>query len=137
MYYWSKTIRQNSIIRIIYRGKKLKLLFDTCSNIQKDIIALLKITDTETYYNILACLSNQIGALLNYNNLSQDTKANFSKLKHYLSALEETFIISRVYPFFKNLSTELKKNPMTYFIDTGLRNFFQRSFDELDRRLDK
>lgn len=113
----------------------LKNIYNTY--IQKDIIALLKITDTETYYKILACLANQIGGLLNYNNLTQDTQANFTKLKHYLSVLEETYIIERLRPFFNNLSTELRKNPIVYFLDLGLRNFFQQNFSELDKRSDK
>lgn len=113
----------------------LKNIYNTY--IQKDIISLLKITDTETYYKILSCLSNQIGGLLNYNNLSQDTEANFTKLKHYLSVLEETYIIERLRPFFNNLSTELRKNPIVYFLDLGLRNFFQQNFSELDKRPDR
>ena len=113
----------------------LKNIYNTY--IQKDIISLLKITDTETYYKIIACLANQIGSLLNYNSLTQDTGANFTKLKHYLSILEETYIIKRLRPFFNNLSTELRKNPKVYFLDLGLRNFFQQNFDALDRRADK
>lgn len=46
------------------------------------------------------------------------------------------FIISLLRPFFTNKTTELKKNPKIYFIDTGFRNHILNNFNELSLRPD-
>jgi len=112
----------------------LKNIYDTY--ITRDIIELLKITDITKFRIILGLLANQAGSLINYNNLATDSQAYFKQIKHYLSILEETFIISLLRPFFTNKATELKKNPKIYFIDTGFRNYILNNFNELFLRPD-
>jgi len=112
----------------------LKNIYDTY--ITRDIIELLKITDITKFRTILGLLANQAGSLINYNNLATDSQAYFKQIKHYLSILEETFIISLLRPFFTNKATELKKNPKIYFIDTGFRNYILNNFNELFLRPD-
>lgn len=103
----------------------------------RDIISLLKITNTDTFTKIAAMLSNQIGGLINYQNLSRDSGSYFKELQKFLSILEETYIIKKVSPYFRNSATELKKNPKIYFIDTGLRNSILNNFAKIDERGDK
>ena len=113
----------------------LKNIYDTY--VSKDIIELLKITDISKFRTILELLANQIGCLINYNSLTTDSGSYFNQIKHYLSVLEETFIIGQLRPFFTNKTTELKKNPKAYFIDLGLRNYLLNNFNEFSLRPDK
>ncbi|MDI6794623.1 MAG: ATP-binding protein [bacterium] len=113
----------------------LKNIYDTY--VSKDIIELLKITDISKFRTILELLANQIGCLINYNSLTTDSQSYFNQIKHYLSVLEETFIIGLLRPFFTNKTTELKKNPKAYFIDLGLRNYLLNNFNEFSLRPDK
>lgn len=113
----------------------LKNIYDTY--VSKDIIELLKITDISKFRTILELLANQIGCLINYNSLTTDSGSYFNQIKHYLSVLEETFIIGQLRPFFTNKTTELKKNPKAYFIDPGLRNYLLNNFNEFSLRPDK
>lgn len=113
----------------------LKNIYDTY--VSKDIIELLKITDISKFRTILELLANQIGCLINYNSLTTDSQSYFNQIKHYLSVLEETFIIGLLRPFFTNKTTELKKNPKAYFIDPGLRNYLLNNFNEFSLRPDK
>ncbi|MFQ6066744.1 MAG: ATP-binding protein [bacterium] len=112
----------------------LKNIYDTY--ITRDIIELLKITDITKFRTILGLLANQVGSLINYNSLTTDSQTYFKQIKHYLSILEETFIISLLRPFFTNKATELKKNPKIYFIDSGFRNYILNNFNELSLRPD-
>ncbi len=112
----------------------LKNLYDTY--ITRDIMELLKITDITKFRTILGLLANQTGSLISYNSLTADSQTYFKQIKHYLSILEETFIISLLRPFFTNKTTELKKNPKIYFIDTGFRNHILNNFNELSLRPD-
>jgi len=113
----------------------LKNIFDTYVN--RDIIELLRIMDIGKFRKILELLANQIGNLINYNSLTNDSQSYFSQLKHYLSILEQTFIIEQIRPFYSNKTTELKKNPKIYFIDTGFRNYLLNNFNDLSLRPDK
>ncbi|PKM91866.1 MAG: hypothetical protein CVU81_03570 [Euryarchaeota archaeon HGW-Euryarchaeota-1] len=55
----------------------------------------------------------------------------------YLNVLQATHIISLVLPFYKNLTTELKKNPKLYFLDLGIRNAVLNNFSPFDNRSDR
>lgn len=112
----------------------LKNIFETY--ITKDIVELLRINNISKFRTVVLLLANQIGNLINYNTLSTDSRSYFREIKHYLSILEETFVISLLRPYFKNKITELKKNPKVYFIDTGLRNYAINNFNEINIRSD-
>lgn len=104
--------------------------------INRDILELLKITSVDKLRKLITITSNQIGNLVNYNNLANDALCYFKELQHYLSVLEETYVIRILKPFFKNKTTELKKNPKIYYVDTGMRNYVLRSFNDFEKRTD-
>jgi predicted AAA+ superfamily ATPase len=112
----------------------LKNIFETY--ITKDIIELLRINNLHKFRNLFILLANQIGNLINYNSLSSDVQSYFREVKHFISILEETFVIFLLRPYFSNKITELKKNPKVYFVDIGLRNYAINNFNELDLRGD-
>ena len=58
-------------------------------------------------------------------------------LGSYIHALEQTFVMQRVHPFFTNKQKEITKMPKIYFIDTGLRNFAVKNFARFSSRKDK
>lgn len=105
----------------------LKNIYNTY--VDKDIIGLLRLEDDFGFKNIVTILANQIGGILNYQNLAKDGLTYFKKLKQYLSILEETYVIKRVRPYYKNVSSEIKKNPKLYFMDNGLRNSIIKNFN--------
>lgn len=112
----------------------LKNIYDTY--ITKDIVGLLRVKDVSGFRTTVSLLANQIGNLLNLQSLAADSGSYFRQLKQYLSILEETFIIRNVKPYFRNRTTELKKNPKVYFVDTGLRNWTISSFNRFEIRAD-
>ena len=113
----------------------IKNIYDTYIN--RDIVDLLRIKSVENFRNIVRLLAGEIGNLVNYNNLADDSKTYFQELKQHLSVLEETYIVEFLKPYFKNPTTEIKKNPKVYFIDSGLRNFIVNNFNPLELRSDK
>jgi len=112
----------------------LKNIYDTY--ITKDIAALLRIKDLSGFRTVVRLLANQTGNLLNLHTLVNDSRSYFRQLKQYISILEETFIIRNLRPYFKNRTTELKKNPKVYFVDTGLRNWLINNFNNFEIRAD-
>ena len=112
----------------------LKNIYDTY--ITRDIVELLRLGDVSTFRTIVTLLANSMGGLIHYGSLASDGKSYFRQIKHYLSILEETYVIRILKPYSGNLSTELKKNPKVYFIDSGLRNYIIRNFNETGLRPD-
>ncbi len=105
--------------------------------IDRDIVRLLDSEDIKKFRDLIKIIASQSGQILNYNQLSNDIGVYYKKVKHFLSILEETYLIKRIHPFHKNLTTELKKTPKCYFFDSGLRNCILNNYNNLDLRPDK
>ncbi|WP_298268755.1 DUF4143 domain-containing protein [Geobacter sp.] len=54
-------------------------------------------------------------------------------VKNYCWYAEETYILRRVTPFFRNVRSEISKAPSVYFTDIGLRNYALGVFGDLRR----
>ncbi|MFZ2412025.1 MAG: DUF4143 domain-containing protein, partial [Candidatus Methanoperedens sp.] len=63
-----------------------------------------------------------------YENISRDISLSFQTLKKYLDAMEKSYVIIRVPPFYTNKNKEITKQPKIYFVDTGLRNAVAKAF---------
>lgn len=113
----------------------LKNIFNTY--LEKDIVSFLQITDTAKFRKIVSILSAISGNLLSYEFLAANTNTYFKEIQYILDVLEQTYIISRLRPFHKNLVTELRKNPKIYFYDAGIRNYAIQNFSEFNVRADK
>jgi hypothetical protein len=106
----------------------LKDLYDTM--VLKDIARTFSIDDISSLELFSKYLSLNIGNLVSYENLSRDIKISFQTIKKYLDAMEKSYLIYRVQPFYKNKIKEIIKQPKIYFIDTGLRNLISKSFNQ-------
>jgi len=123
------------VIKTKGREKK-KLILKSIVNtyLEKEIRSLLLIEDLEGYRKFLQILASQVGELLSYDQVANDSGLNFKLLKKYFSILEETYVLKRIRPFYKNLTSELRKSPKLYFVDLGLRNFLVDSFVSLEKQ---
>ncbi len=100
----------------------------------KDVDVFLQ--TEEEIKKLASLLSLQIGNLISYDELSSLAGINFLSLKENLQFLEETYLVNRVKPYFKNKRREIVKNPKVYFFDLGLRNFLIKNFNPLSIRND-
>ena len=112
----------------------LKSIYDTY--ISKDVVEFLKISDAFKYRAIVRMLAALVGNLLNYNEICSACQSYYKEVKRIISILFETYIISLIYPFYKNPVTELKKVPKVFFLDLGLRNYIIDNFNPLEKRTD-
>lgn len=93
------------------------------SYVDRDIHDLLHLEKTDAFNNLLKILASQIGGLINVSELASTVGIDEKTIKHYLYYLEQTFLIQKVTPFFRNTRSEVTKAPMYYFVDIGLRNW--------------
>ena len=116
--------------------KKLLLKDIYQSYVQKDVADFLKVDNITAFNKLLVLLANQIGSLLKIDNMANSIQISRATIGKYLSVLENTFIIKRIYPFYKNYKKEITKSPKIYFLDLGLRNFILNNFNPLELRDD-
>jgi uncharacterized protein len=114
--------------------EKLRTIDDIYqSYIAKDIAFLLKVEKTDAFSSLIKVLANQTGKLINYSELSATLGISLQTIKHYLWFTEETYIMRRMTPFYRNTRSEISKSPTIYFSDTGLRNYSLGIFGQLTR----
>lgn len=88
--------------------------------VRKDIRDIGHIRNISSFNKLLEILASQSGQLLNVLEISNTLKINRETILEYLDLLENTFMIKRITPFYKNLRSELSKNPKVFFLDTGM-----------------
>ncbi len=101
--------------------KEMEEIYESYLN--KDLKDLLNIKRPDLITDLLTRLAMQTGSLVNFSDIKNDVKIDFSTLKTYLYYLEKTFILSKLSPFYKNPATEITKSPIFLFNDLGLRNY--------------
>lgn len=106
-------------------GEKKKNEMDELyrSYIARDITDLLGVEKPDAFSNLLKVMASQIGNLVNISELSSTIGISGKTVLNYLWYLEETFIIKKVTPYYRNVRSEVSKGPMYYFYDTGIRNY--------------
>ncbi len=105
----------------------LRDLYDTM--VLKDIARTFSIEDIRSLEEFTKYLAVNIGGLVSYERVSNDIKISFQTIKKYLTAMEKSYLIIRVPPFYTNKTKEITKQPKIYFLDTGLRNTITKTFD--------
>ena len=81
-------------------------------------------------------LANQIGDLLNMNELSNTLNIPRKEIEFYLDLLEHTFILDKITPYYRNIRSQITKMPKIYWSDLGIRNQLLNNFSELAGRSD-
>ena len=114
-----------------YSKKKelLKNLFITY--VEKDIVAMYGIKYREKVVRLLKTIASISGNVVNFETLSMNSGLKYHEVRDILPLLEDSFVISIVKPFYKNLINELRKNPKIYFVDYGIRNHLLENFENL------
>lgn len=60
------------------------------------------------------------GSLMNKSNLSKSLAMSYPTITRYLDFLEETFLITQLFPFSMNMKKRLVKSPKIYLRDSGI-----------------
>lgn len=120
------------------KDEKIAILEEIYSSyVEKDIVNFMNVRNPFAFTKLTTLLGDQAGNLINVREVSNTIGINTRTVESYLSALEQTFIISLVRPFFTNIRKELSKMPKLYFIDTGIRNMAVKYFAGFQENRDK
>ena len=117
--------------------EKIKILdsiFDLY--VKKDLIEYLDIKRILHVKKLIELLSVNHGQKIKYEELASRCSIKEYEVKNYIEILEETFIITKLRPYFTNKNKEIVKIPKIYFIDPGVRNYYLNNFTETYKRMD-
>lgn len=103
--------------------------------IRKDVRDFFKIEKIEGYNKLVSLLGLNVGNLLNIEEVSNNLSLPREFVEKSIFALESSFVISRLRPYFTNPRKEIVKMPKIYFNDTGLRNSLVDDFSPLAKRI--
>jgi len=83
---------------------------------------------------LLTMLAHQQGGLLNVSALAGALGVSHGRVARALDVFEQTFLLRRLPPYFRNIGKRLTKSPKAYLRDTGLLHHLLNiaSLDELD-----
>ena len=136
-------VARNGLVseHIIYGGYPRVILSDDTEfkrEYLKDLLETLLLKDVSNTFGLrnMAGLERLVrylalfpGDLLNKERAASELEINRHTLTQYLDAMEKSYIIHRVRPFFTNKRKEMVKQERVYFLDTGLRNAVVNEFD--------
>jgi hypothetical protein len=88
--------------------------------IKRDVSELIAIKDMRLFQNFLSLCATRAGQLVNLSSLANESGITQPTAKAWLSALESSYILFLLQPYFKNFSKRIVKTPKLYFYDTGL-----------------
>ena len=88
--------------------------------VEKDVRAIKNIENLNDFIGFIQLCAGRTGQLLNYASLANDAGISVPTVKAWLSILESSYIVYRLFPFYKNFKKRLVKSPKLYFYDTGI-----------------
>jgi len=117
--------------------EKQDMLNDLVNSYMKKDALEAGIREQTKFFQLARILAEQVGGMVNQNELSNTLQLASGTVENYLYLLQKTFIVQLITPKFGNLRKELTKMPKIFFNDTGLRNALTNSFIAIANRTDK
>lgn len=103
----------------------------------KDIFVFESIRNPKVFEDLLKMLALQVSSIVSVNELAQGLGVTRTTVNRYLTLLEQSFIIKRIYAFSNNPRNEMKKGFKVFFLDTGVRNALVDIASPMETRADR
>lgn len=99
--------------------------------LEKDLAVFGKNIPSTDMYRLWVMLSHYHGSTVNYSDLGRSLGVSDKTVKHYLSILEDTFMVRLLQPWFANVKKRLVRSPKVYIRDSGIYHALQ-SIETID-----
>jgi len=103
--------------------------------VERDARQLVNIKNMSAFHTFIRLLAGRVGQEVNLHSMSGDVGVSSTTLKEWLSALEASFLVFRLPPYFENFGKRHIKSPKIYFTETGLASYLLgiRSVEHVSR----
>jgi predicted AAA+ superfamily ATPase len=88
--------------------------------LERDVRQISNIVDLHRFQQFLKLCAGHIGQLINFSTFGNALGISYHTAQNWLSVLEASYIVFRLYPFHQNFKKRIVKTPKLYFYDTGL-----------------
>ena len=88
--------------------------------VERDVPQLGLSADPILLRRLLMMLAHSQGGLLNLSQLGQSLGISYHTVERYVNLLEQTFLVRRLLPYYRNVRKRLVRGPKVYLRDTGL-----------------
>lgn len=88
--------------------------------VERDLPALGLGADPILLRRLLTMLAHQQGGILNASQLGGSLGISHNTVQRYMNVLEQTYLVRRLPPYFRNVGKRLVKSPKVYLRDSGL-----------------
>lgn len=88
--------------------------------VERDIRQMINLRSLQAFELFMKLLAGRIGQLVNLHSLSGEVGVSSTTLKEWLAALEASFIVFRLPPYYENFGKRFIKTPKLYFTEVGL-----------------
>ena len=113
--------------------KRLKLKEIVNTYIKKDVVDYLKVENISGFNNLVSILFSSTGSMLNKDELSNTVGLNIRTTNKYLDILQNTFILTYLSPFYKNIRKEVSKMKKVYSNDLSFNTLYSGlMYDKFD-----
>jgi len=91
--------------------------------VERDLKQLIRIKELVHFENFMRLLAGRTAQELNLHSISNDLGISSTTLAHWLSILEASFVVMRIYPYYENFGKRIIKSPKLLFTETGLVSY--------------
>ena len=95
----------------------------TNTYLKRDILDILKVKDSVTFFKFLKLLAYSAGQLVKLTELANAIDKTHTTLKNWVTNLQITYITFELQPYYRNFGKRIIKTPKVYFYDTGLLSY--------------
>lgn len=88
--------------------------------IERDVRNLTQVGDIAAFERFVRLCAIRTGQVLNFSDLARDADISPPTAKHWLSLLQQSYVVHLVEPFYENLSSRIRKAPKLYFVDVAM-----------------
>lgn len=109
-----------AIWKIDDEGRNMLLSNYYTTYVERDLRSLINIKDLSQFHAFIRLCAGRIGTEFVASSLAVEVGVSVPTIQSWLSILEASYVVYRLYPYHANIGKRLTKTPKLYFCDTGL-----------------
>ena len=102
------------------------------SYVERDVIDLVSASNLDVFQRFIRTCAVYSGQLINLSRMANDIGVSVPTVRSWLGILEQSYVVFRLPPFFRNLGKRLTKAAKLYFYDTGLLCYLLSLYEAAD-----